>query len=160
MSFGGLVDAPLASLDRLMNTAMPWWLALTTWGVLVGALSAMIYWIFAPQARIAKARADALIARRALNDLADDTEFGSALALAWESIRLSLSEIGLVTGPATAACAPGLLVVAYLGSDPAYAPSRVAAHSWLSGWEILFFAAALASGLTLRRFLASRWARY
>ena len=111
MWFGGLLDAPvapLALLDRLLNAAMPSWLALITWGVLVGALWAAIYWRMAPEARIGQIRADAATARRALNDLADDTEFGVALALAWKSIRLSLNEMSLVTGPAVAACAPGI----------------------------------------------------
>jgi hypothetical protein len=162
MRFAGLLDAlvaPLAFIDRLLNAAMPSWLALIAWGVLVGVVSTAIYSMVAPEARIAQVRADAAIARRALNDLADDAEFSSALALAWKSIRLSLNELRLVAGPATAACAPGILLVAYLDSAPMYAPSYVAAHSWLSGWEILFFAAALSSGLTLRRFLASWWVR-
>jgi hypothetical protein len=162
MRFAGLLDAliaPIEPVDRLLNATMPPWLALTIWGLLVGALSTAIYRLIAPAARIAQVHTDAAIARHALCDLTDDTEFSTALALACKSIRLSLNEVGLVAGPATAACAPGILLLTYLDHAPAYASAPFAAHSWWSGWELLFFAAALSSGLTLQRLGASRWAR-
>ncbi len=157
-SFSAFAVPLFAFADKLMNAAMPAWAALAIWGIVTGALSTTIYWLTAPRDRLVKLRADARAVREELRaSLGDDVEFESAFALALKSIRLSVSEMTLVGGPAIAASAPGLLLIAYLSSAPRYLSSAdISPAPWLHGWEGVFFLGALASALILRKVLSVR----
>jgi hypothetical protein len=142
----------LSPIDHRLTGLLPAWLALLVWGLIGGALSTTLYGITAPQDRLANVRSRCKIAQERLGLLKpDETEFKAALALAIESVWLSLKELLLVSGPALAACIPILFLAGYL--DRAYLGGFPNAGI-LKGWEVVFSIGALASGLSLKRLSA------
>ena len=142
----------IAPINQRLSTMMPWWLPLTIWGLMAGSLSVLIYWLTAPEKRLEEVRKEAAAARALLNRCIDrEAEFGRTMKQAWESIRLSLKELGLVAGPTLFACAPGLIFAGALGHEAS--TSGAGTQLWWRSDDIVFFASALLSALTLRRIL-------
>jgi hypothetical protein len=77
------------------------------------------YWLLSPQARIARAKADALAARRALD--AYDGELAGAWPLMGRVLRTALRQLGLVTSPAVIGSLPVLALLAWLSTTYGHA---------------------------------------
>lgn len=118
----GVFDLPaplFAWLDGLMSGVAPPTLRLVLWGVVGAVLSMALYWALSPQRRIARTKAEAAEARRALD--AYDGEFAGAWPLIRRTLRLALKQVGLVAWPAVAASLPVLAMLAWLSTAYGYA---------------------------------------
>jgi hypothetical protein len=118
----GLLDLPapvFAALDSLLSGLAPPTLRLVLWGVVAALLSMGAYWLLSPQTRIAKAKADALAARRALD--AYDGELAEAWPLMGRVLRTALRQLGLVTSPALLGSLPVLAMLAWLSTTYGHA---------------------------------------
>ena len=118
----GLLDLPaplFAVLDSLLSGLAPPTLRLVLWGVVAALLSMGAYWLLSPQTRIAKAKADALAARRALD--AYDGELAEAWPLMGRVLRTALRQLGLVTSPALLGSLPVLAMLAWLSTTYGHA---------------------------------------
>jgi hypothetical protein len=118
----GLLDLPaplFAGLDSLLSGLAPPTLRLALWAVIAAALSMGAYWLLSPQTRIARAKADALSARRALD--AYDGEFAQAWPLMGRVLRTALRQLGLVTSPAVLGSLPVLALLAWLSTTYGHA---------------------------------------
>ena len=118
----GLLDLPaplFAGFDSLLSSLASPTLRLVIWGVLAAVLSMGAYWLLSPQARIARAKADALAARRALD--AYDGEFADAWPLIGRVLRTALRQLGLVTLPAVLGSLPVLALLVWLSTTYGYA---------------------------------------
>ena len=118
----GLLDLPaplFATLDSLLSGLAPPTLRLVLWGVVAAVLSMGAYWLLSPQTRIAKAKADALAARRALD--AYDGELAEAWPLMGRVLRTALRQLGLVTSPALLGSLPVLAMLAWLSTTYGHA---------------------------------------
>lgn len=118
----GLLDLPapvFAALDSLLSGLAPPTLRLVLWGVVAAVLSMGAYWLLSPQTRIAKAKADALAARRALD--AYDGELAEAWPLMGRVLRTALRQLGLVTSPALLGSLPVLAMLAWLSTTYGHA---------------------------------------
>jgi len=145
----------VAQVDHQLGILMPWWLVLILWGLIAGGLSAVIYWLTAPEKRLAEARKEAADARLLLNRYIDhDAEFGRTMKQAWTSIRLSLKEVGLSAGPTLFSCVPGLVLIGAVGRTPQ--DRLVVDLPWWCSGEAVFFASTILAALALRRVLAHR----
>jgi hypothetical protein len=113
----GVLDLPaplFAGLDGLLGHALPPTGRLILWGVVGAALSMALYRALSAQARVARVKAEAAEARRALN--AYDGDFEGAWPLMRRMLRLSLRQVGLVTGPAVVASLPALCLMVWLST--------------------------------------------
>lgn len=134
----GLLDLPapvLAWLDGAFGLAAPPTLRLVIWGVIGAVVSMGLYWALSPQARIARVKAEALRARRALD--AYDGPFAGAWPLMRDMLRLAFRQLGLVTWPAVVASLPVLCLLVWISSSYGYgfpeaapAPAEVAVRTF------------------------------
>jgi hypothetical protein len=118
----GLLDLPaplFAGLDSLLSGLAPPTLRLALWGVIAAVVSMGAYWLLSPQTRIARAKADALAARRELD--AYDGEFAAAWPLMGRVLRTALRQLGLVTSPAVIGSLPVLALLAWLSTTYGHA---------------------------------------
>jgi hypothetical protein len=113
----GLFDLPaplFAWLDDVLGGFAPAWMRLVLWGVIAAATSMGAYLVLSPQRRIARAKADALAARQALD--AYDGEFAGAWPLIRAVLRSAVRQLGLVTWPAIVSSLPVLALLAWMST--------------------------------------------
>jgi hypothetical protein len=113
----GLFDLPaplFAWLDDVLGAFAPPWLRLALWGLIAAAVSMGAYLVLSPQRRIARAKADALAARRALD--AYDGEFSGAWPLIRNVLRSACRQLALVTWPAILSSLPVLALLAWMST--------------------------------------------
>jgi hypothetical protein len=118
----GLLDLPaplFAWLDGFFSSFASPTPRLVLWGVIGAVLSMGAYWLLSPQKRIARAKAEAIAARRALD--AYDGEFAGAWPLIGRVLSPALRQLGLVTGPAVLASLPVLALLVWLSTAYGYA---------------------------------------
>jgi len=122
----GLLDLPaplFAWLDTALAEVVSAPLRLTLWALLAAAISMGLYALLSPQRRIARAKADALAARAALD------RFDGELTEAWPLIRNVLAsacrQLALVTWPAILSSLPVLALLVWLSTTYGHAfPGR------------------------------------
>jgi hypothetical protein len=113
------LPAPLFDwIDARLAGALPEAPRLILWGVVGAALSMLLYWALSPQAAIQRTRGKVAAARAALN--AYDGEFTGAGPLIRDMLRLSLKQLGLVTGPAVLASLPVLFLIVWVSTAYGY----------------------------------------
>jgi len=113
----GLFDLPaplFASLDDALSGFAPAPLRLVLWGLIAAAFSMGAYFLLSPQRRIARAKADALEARQALD--AYDGEFAGAWPLIRDVLKSAFRQLGLVTWPAIVSSLPVLALLAWMST--------------------------------------------
>lgn len=112
----GILDLPgplLQWADSLM-TILPTWMRLAAWGVVGGALSMWLYRLISPQQRIARSREEQLEVRRRLD--AFDGELADAWPLIRRLLKLSITQVGRVLGPAVLASLPVLCLLVWMST--------------------------------------------
>ena len=117
----GLLDLPaplFASLDDVLGRFAPAPWRLVLWGLIAAAFSMGAYFLLSPQRRIARAKADALDARRALD--AYDGEFAGAWPLIRNVLKSALRQLGLVTWPAVVSSLPVLALLVWMSTAYGY----------------------------------------
>lgn len=117
----GLLDLPaplFASLDDVLGRFAPAPWRLVLWGLIAAAFSMGAYFLLSPQRRIARAKADALDARRALD--AYDGEFAGAWPLIRNVLKSALRQLGLVTWPAVISSLPVLALLVWMSTAYGY----------------------------------------
>lgn len=135
------LPAPLFDwIDARLAGALPDTPRLILWGVIGAAVSMLLYRVVSPQAAIQRTGARVAAARSALN--AYDGEFAGAGPLIGAMLRLSLKNLGLVTGPAVLASLPVLFLIAWASTAYGYrfpdpgggAAIRVVPESFQARW--------------------------
>ena len=99
--------------------ALPVGARLGLYGLIVGVLAMLIYWLLAPQQRILAIRAEMADAQRALRAY-NGTDPRQILRLSAKSISPALKQLLLLLLPTLIATAPVLLVMDWLESAYAY----------------------------------------
>ena len=113
----GLLDLPaplFAAVDDALGAFAPAWLRLVLWGLIAAAFSMGAYFVLSPQRRIARAKADALAARHALD--AYDGEFAGAWPLIRDVLKSAFRQLGLVTWPAIVSSLPVLALLVWMST--------------------------------------------
>lgn len=113
----GLFDlpAPLFTwLDGVLGGLVPAPLRLALWALIAAALSMGLYVLLSPQRRIARAKADAVAARTALD--AFDGSFAEAWPLIRNVLGSALRQLALVTWPAILSSLPVLALLAWVST--------------------------------------------
>lgn len=113
----GLLDLPaplFAWVDGLLGGLASPSLRLVLWGLIAAALSMGLYWLLSPQERIARAKAEATAARRALDGF--DGDFRQAGPLMRRAIGSAVGQLGLVAWPALVGSLPVLALLAWLST--------------------------------------------
>lgn len=117
----GLFDLPeplFTALDTRLAAFVPDSLRLVIWALLAAAVSMALYRWLSPQSRIARLKREAAEARRALNE--HDGNLDEAAPLMRRMLRLSLLQMGAVTGPAVLASLPILCLLVWLSTAYGY----------------------------------------
>jgi hypothetical protein len=113
----GLFDlpAPLFTwLDGVLGELAPAPLRLALWALIAAAVSMGLYFLLSPQRRIARAKADAVAARTALD--AFDGSFAEAWPLVRNVLGSALRQLALVTWPAVLSSLPVLALLAWVST--------------------------------------------
>jgi hypothetical protein len=159
----GIFDLPapiFSAVDGLVAPVLPEGLRLALWAALGAAASMGLYRLIAPQAALARLKAEAAAARAAL--AAYDGEFAGLGPLIARSLGLSARHLALGLGPAAAASLPLVCLLAWVdttyghrlpqpgeavaiealpaGSPLAWAPAG-AAQPAAPGWRVAWPAA-------------------
>lgn len=124
----GVLDLPaplFAWLDAALAQVVPAALRLPLWALLAAALSMGLYLVLSPQRQIARAKADALAARAALDRF--DGEFGEAWPLIRAVLATALRQLALIAWPAVLSSLPVLALLVWLSN--AYGHAFPANHA-------------------------------
>jgi hypothetical protein len=124
----GLLDLPaplFAWLDAGLAGLFPAPLRLPLWALIAAAVSMGLYLVLSPQRQIARAKADAIAARTALDRF--DGEFGDAWPLIRAVLGTALRQLALITWPAILSSLPVLALLVWLSN--AYGHAFPANHA-------------------------------
>jgi hypothetical protein len=137
------------SIDSACH-ALPPTARLVVYGLVMGALAMLIYWLTSPQRRIAALKSEISNAQRALRTYSG-TDGREILRLTGRAIGPVLRQMALVLGPTLLAAAPIVLVMfglAALYSDRF--SGNWMGPSWLRSWEVPFMLGATIAALALK----------
>lgn len=113
-----MLQVLLAQLDALIGF-LPDWARISVWGLVLGALTMVLYGWLSPQERIAEVKEKLEEARRDMQEYTG-TDFGPVLEKAQKSLRLSFRQLRIMLGPTLIAAIPIIAVLIWMEEDYKY----------------------------------------
>lgn len=147
----GLFDlpAPLFRAVEVLFEPLPPAVRLLLWALAAAALSMWLYKLLSPQKKLAAAEAEALAARRELNDF--DGELDDAWPMIARMFRAAGSRLWLALPPALVASLPIVALIVWLSNDYGYRFPPEDTHAPAEAAPAGFHAAVVGNEATQRR---------
>lgn len=143
-----MLDLVFSPIDSALSF-MPFWLRVSTWGLVLGAATMLIYKWLSPQEKITDIAERAAAARRQMQAYKGD-DMSEVMGLVKRSLALSFEQMKFVIGPTLVAAAPVLVAMYWMEGAWAGKEALAWGPEFVRTWHTTFLGAMSVSALALK----------